>query len=207
MNLRLGMKIFVNILTTSRLFASLFLLFFIDKIPKTTFLIIVVTFFLTDSLDGILARKYKVQTLFGSIMDTVADKALSIVLLIPLLKHLPTMGLLLIGEVLIASSNLFARAKGKITKASYAGKVKMWVLSIAILIGYLVNFSYLPIWLGIIASVLTFLLQCYVLVTYVISLRKQKSVEHSKETLSLKKCLTRLFDTDEYLKMMGKKER
>ena len=41
---------------------------------------------ITDFIDGKLARKYKVQTIYGSNMDTIADKALSIGLIILLLQ-------------------------------------------------------------------------------------------------------------------------
>mgnify|MGYP003498840544 CR=1 FL=1 len=34
--------------------------------------------FFTDCLDGFISRKCKAQTLFGSIMDTIADKVLCI---------------------------------------------------------------------------------------------------------------------------------
>ena len=76
------MKIFVNVLTLLRIFGTLFLPFIWATHIIPLIITYVVILLATDSFDGFLARKFHVQTLFGQIADTIADKILGIVLLI-----------------------------------------------------------------------------------------------------------------------------
>ena len=80
------MKLFVNILTTLRLIFSLILPIFWFNVPNTILILSIILIFLTDFVDGFLARKFKVQTLYGSLLDVVADKALSVILMFLLLN-------------------------------------------------------------------------------------------------------------------------
>ena len=68
-------KIFVNTLTVFRCIFTSAMPFLIDKVSNITFLIIIAALFFTDCLDGFISRTCKVQTLFGSMMDTIADHA------------------------------------------------------------------------------------------------------------------------------------
>ena len=141
-------KIFVNLLTISRIIFSIFLIFNFQKISETLFLILVILLFLTDHIDGILARKFKVQTLFGAIMDTVADKVLSITLIIPFINisNIENLGfLLLIGEILILLTNTIATFLHKKTTVTFLGKAKMWFLASSIIIGYISKFGYISV--------------------------------------------------------------
>lgn len=53
------MKIFVNIITTIRFTYALFLPILKNKISEVAFVINIAILFLTDSIDGILASKWK----------------------------------------------------------------------------------------------------------------------------------------------------
>lgn len=99
------MKIFVNLITTLRFVYTIFLPILKVKLDKEVFIVNIVILFLTDTIDGFLARKLKVQTLFGSIMDTIADKTLTIILLVILLDSMKMLSLILILEILIAFTN------------------------------------------------------------------------------------------------------
>ena len=101
------MKIIVNLITTIRFLCALMTpilkLFVSDKV----FIITIIVLFMTDSIDGFLARKFKVQSLYGSFMDTIADKALIGLLTIMLLvNQIDILLAMLIGEIIISLINI-----------------------------------------------------------------------------------------------------
>lgn len=129
------MKIFVNVLTIFRLLAT-FMIPFIWNYASPIVIVLFVAFTLfTDFLDGKLARIFKVQTLFGSILDTIADKMFGIVIILILAQYHKGFYLMMIMELLIALINVIAAILGATTKSSFLGKCKMWVLGIAIFLG------------------------------------------------------------------------
>ena len=60
-----------NIITCSRVLFSLILLF--TKAFSTSFYALYIMAGITDVLDGIVARKFKLESEFGEKLDTVAD--------------------------------------------------------------------------------------------------------------------------------------
>jgi CDP-diacylglycerol--glycerol-3-phosphate 3-phosphatidyltransferase len=104
----------------------------------------------TDFIDGYLARKWKVESSFGRVVDPFVDKILicgafifysSNDFIAPEVKGLgpnatgvyPWMAVVLIGrEFLITSIRGLAESKGIDFRADWAGKVKMIVQSVAV---------------------------------------------------------------------------
>lgn len=194
------MKVLVNVITTFRFVYTLFLPFLHTRISKLAFLINIALVFLTDSIDGTLARKFKVQTIFGSTMDTIADKTLSIVLMFLLIKKVPIISLMLVGEIIIAVINIYSVLRGKKTKSSLIGKLKMWFLGISIILGFMNYFDIINYKLVIIATFITGLIQIITIIDYIVSLTKQQeknSPFYPKEKHNLTEIL---FSTDYYLK-------
>lgn len=135
------MKKFVNILTISRIVAT-FLLPVIWHYLRPLYIFIFVTLILlTDFFDGMLARKFRVQSLFGTIMDVVADKLFGMMIILTIANYLPIFYILFILEMGIALINITAVFLGATTKSSFLGKTKMWFLGISILLGILYIFS------------------------------------------------------------------
>ena len=90
----------------------------------------------TDYFDGYLARKYKIETVYGKLMDPLADKFLVICSLI-MLQHLNRMSpivvmLLVCRELTITGLRALASAEGVIVAASQGGKWKTAIQMIAI---------------------------------------------------------------------------
>ena len=85
------LKILPNLITISRIFLMFPLIyflnlnekFFIYQIYSIIFLLII---FLTDVIDGFLARKLNVVTQSGKILDPVSDKICLMVMLIYLIQ-------------------------------------------------------------------------------------------------------------------------
>lgn len=83
---------------------------------------------LTDMLDGKIARKYNLVTIFGKFMDPLADKLLVCSALICMieLRELPAWMVIIIisREFIISGFRLVASDNGVVIAASYWGKFK-----------------------------------------------------------------------------------
>ena len=93
---------------------------------------------LTDLLDGQIARKYNLVTVFGKLMDPLADKILvmSAMLLLVQFGYTPAWVVIIIlaREFLVTSLRLIAAGEGVVIAADIWGKIKtvaqmLWVLS------------------------------------------------------------------------------
>ncbi len=105
---------------------------------------------MTDWLDGYLARAYKAVTIFGKLMDPLADKFLVVSTLI-MLQHLtrihPFLVMVLIcREMGITSLRALASAEGVIIAAGSGGKWKaaLQMVAIPFLIIYVPAFGVIP---------------------------------------------------------------
>lgn len=201
-----GMKIFVNSLTTSRFILAIVFMFLLNKIGNIPFLISICVLFLTDTIDGFLARKFHIETYYGSLMDTLADKALNIALLLPLIKMNGYYISILILEVITMVINLSGLLLHKEIKAKMAGKIKMWIVSIAIVLGYISLFNYLPKGYINYVILVTNFFQVYVLVDYMLFLHHQKIGNINFEIKGFKDFVHKLFDTEFYLEKTGRKK-
>lgn len=90
---------------------------------------------LTDFFDGILARKWKVESEIGAKLDAIADKFLIIGLLIILIVRNFSFFYVLILECIIAFLNLYFYLKKGIANSLMIGKIKTWIVFITIIIG------------------------------------------------------------------------
>ena len=101
--------------------------------------------FLTDWLDGFIARKKNLVTKFGKILDPLADKLLiggSLIMLIGLDWVEAWIGVLLIGrEIAVTWLRSMLAAKGHILASSWWGKYKTFFQAIA-LIPLMIHYSY-----------------------------------------------------------------
>jgi CDP-diacylglycerol---glycerol-3-phosphate 3-phosphatidyltransferase len=130
-----------NVLTMSRLILALFFMFFLftpGLMGKIIALCIFTAACLTDFFDGYLARKLNQITLFGQLMDPIADKVLTFSAFLSFveMKILSSwmVILLLLREVLITGFRMLALSKGRVIPASKAGKHKTLSQLIIILV-------------------------------------------------------------------------
>ena len=130
--------IVVNIITLLRVIGSIILFSIYFNFGSITVGLILTGLFLTDWIDGFLARRFKVSTFFGSIMDSISDKLMAIVSCIILCFINKYMIASIIIEILIIFVNTFALTQKANIKSSYIGKIKTWVLSIAIIAGFFI---------------------------------------------------------------------
>ena len=71
-------KIFVNSITMVRVIGTLIMPFVSMIMTPSEVIFYIIILLLTDSIDGIMARRLNACTTFGALLDAVADKLLGI---------------------------------------------------------------------------------------------------------------------------------
>lgn len=104
--------------------------------------IIFILAYITDTLDGRIARKYNMVTDFGKLMDPIADKLLTAACMIMLIGRdlmsvcdflMPVFTVIIIArEFLISGIRLVAASRGKVIAAGVLGKIKTTVQAAAL---------------------------------------------------------------------------
>ena len=121
-----------NRLTVARMVITpIFLFVFLfEGIPHHIFwgTVVFIIGSITDFLDGAIARKYEMITVFGKLADPVADKMLTTAALLAFLKmNLCSVWIVMIiltREFLITSLRLVASTQGVVIPANIFGKIK-----------------------------------------------------------------------------------
>ncbi len=211
-------KIIVNSLTSSRIFGAFFLPVVFKNVSIPGLIILLVFLFITDFLDGKLARLHKVQTVGGSILDPLGDKVLAIFCLIALIGKNQKLFILLIFELVISIINIIRVIRGDNVKSSIIGKAKTWLLSITLILGAISIFrpeiltdalriSHISEEILTIEAFIdaTFYMavgaETMTLIAYLIEAFKEKKSQKSinLKDLNLKVLVKRLFDEEKYL--------
>jgi len=121
-----------NLLTGYRVAVVPVLLYLLSPAAPTQAGIIAFFLFLsgalTDLADGYYARKHQIESVFGKLMDPLADKVLAatpLVMLIPLGRIPAWVSLLIIArEIAVTGLRGLAAASGIVVAASRLGKIK-----------------------------------------------------------------------------------
>lgn len=215
--------IIVNLITLSRLIASVLMPIVYFKNGINSFCYFIPFLFLTDLIDGNLSRRFKVETFLGSILDAVSDKLFAFVLLGILTYYYPLMILVILLEFIIFMLNTLAFTDNKNIQTSKVGKVKTTVLDINIVLMYL--YLCLPLYTKHLSTNLNNLLISieipfiYVLIGIMIGMQlitltdyKKKSIKQInyekiefKELKPLKEILKLLIDREFYINNKNKK--
>lgn len=124
-------KCIVNGLTGSRVVATFMMPILFNILSAPVFLLVVAVVLFTDFLDGKLARKWDVSTIFGSYADMTADKLFGAAVLLVLGGIYPLMYIPLVMEGVIAYINSKAVSHGAIGKSSQIGRIKTWVMGVS----------------------------------------------------------------------------
>jgi len=101
---------------------------------------------LTDFLDGYIARKYKLITDLGKMLDSIADKILVNGVLIVLAGNgfiSPAVPLIIvIRDIIVDAIKMAAAAKGKVVAAIWSGKIKTASLMVGIVLTLFYNLPF-----------------------------------------------------------------
>ena len=176
----------VNAITASRVLGT-FLLPTISSIltPLGT-AIYIGSLWLTDAVDGYLARKWKVSTIFGANLDAFSDKLLGIAILIYLRTFFPSMIIPLIAEFSILGVNWHYGRKGADVKSSKLGKKKTVLFGITATLAVLSTLSLTSVLASVIPTLITLTscVQIYTLADYVSTHKKYLKTHKPKNDVS-----------------------
>lgn len=181
--------IIVNSLTAIRLLGSVFLIPVYFWYGGLTAAFLTAICYITDLLDGILARRLKCATFFGSIFDGFSDKVFNIVNLLVFLTITPVSIIAIFLEVMIMLIQLYKYKNNMVVKTSMIGKFKMWVagftMFIALILSSKIKASYLSLLLIplIISEAITVL--DYIKGIVAFKNKKIKVIKRKKEKFSM----------------------
>ena len=143
-----------NIITLTRFFSAiyLFIYFIPEEFNSFTLVFIIALIGLSDSLDGIVARKYNLVSKLGIILDPLTDRVVFIILLFWLSPIIPQYflyavltreGLVLLGSiyVLLTGASIIVSQKGKFATVLLFVLICLYVLNSLILIPFLDQLS------------------------------------------------------------------
>ena len=115
-----------NLITISRLFASiyLFLNFSFITFSTTTLVVMIAIIGLSDSLDGIVARRLNQVSKLGTILDPVSDRAVFVLLLFWLSEIFPNWFFygVILREILVLIGSIYVLFSTKTITVSNFGK-------------------------------------------------------------------------------------
>ena len=137
-----------NLITLSRFFLSLYLFFNFtsDDFSPFTLIVLIAVIGLSDSLDGIVARRYNLVSKLGVILDPTTDRAVFIILLFWLSSTVPSSVIysVLIRELLVLLGSLYVLLTGKKISVSIKGKIGTVALFVLLCLFVLSNAIYVP---------------------------------------------------------------
>ena len=127
------MLIFVNLLTMVRIIGVFMMIPVYFNYGGLYAAILSICCYLTDCIDGFLARKFHVATFFGSMFDGVADKLFSCSNLIILFKVTKYSIASIIFELAVVLIQFIKFQKNINVKTSKIGKIKTIVMTATVL--------------------------------------------------------------------------
>ena len=115
-----------NLITLSRLFVSIYLFnqHSFSEFSTLNLVLIIAFIGISDSIDGIVARKFNLVTRLGTILDPVCDRLVFVLLILWLFNIFPIWFFygILIREVLVMLGSLYVLLNTKTLKVSNFGK-------------------------------------------------------------------------------------
>ena len=126
--------VLVNAITLCRLFGALFLPIAYHLYGINFVALVTIFLFITDAIDGFLARRLKISTFFGCSMDALSDKVLNATLFILLGIEYRYMIPPLIVEILILYISYLTYKNGGNVKSTKTGKIKTIILDVCVIL-------------------------------------------------------------------------
>lgn len=126
----------VNLITSIRLIGAFILPFIYYRNGISEAAVFIIILFLTDAIDGLLARTLHASTFFGSMMDAVSDKLLNGISFIILGLEYNIMIAPLVIEISILYTTYSTYRYGGNVQSTITGKIKTVILDIFVILSF-----------------------------------------------------------------------
>lgn len=192
-----------NVLSTIRLTMALALPFVFLNTSLLNTLIFYLVGDATDAIDGHLARKWKVQSKYGKIVDPIADKLLNgVTLLLTSILVNPVMFVLTSFEALIATTNILRIKRKSDINVAQIGRIKTVFLFFATVSALTVPMvPSLAIMSNILIGI-TATLQAFTAGKYLGDLRRESKSANEKLYEPVRESKTKEKDSEEEIKKL-----
>lgn len=161
-----------NLITLSRLIIVIYLFttFYPYEFNYITLIILIAAIGLSDSLDGIVARRFNLVSKLGIVLDPFTDRVVFLLLLIWIRELIPLYFLygIIIRETLILIGSVYVLITQKTVKVSNKGKVSTVLVFITICLYVLNTASTVPFLNSV--TILIVLFYFYVAIEYLYNL-------------------------------------
>ncbi len=161
-----------NLITLSRLIIVIYLFttFYPYEFNYITLIILIAVIGLSDSLDGIVARRFNLVSNLGTILDPFTDRVVFLLLLIWIRELIPLYFLygIIIRETLILIGSVYVLITQKTVKVSNKGKVSTVLVFITICLYVLNTATTVPFLNSV--TILIVLFYFYVAIEYLYNL-------------------------------------
>ena len=131
--------LFINALTLIRIIGTIVLIPIYQQFGGMIVGIVSLICYLTDSIDGILARHWKVSTFFGAFFDGLADKLFTIINFVVLYMITPYALISIIFEIAITLIQFIKFTNKYNVQSNIIGKSKVWVLAFCVVLTFIVS--------------------------------------------------------------------
>lgn len=204
-----GKKIIVNALSILRIIGAIIIPILLNTVNIKYLTAAIILFFVSDTLDGLLARYWSVQTRGGALLDPLGDKLLVFSCILSLIKDNNILLIPLLLELIITVHNVWYTLHGEIINVTMCGKIKMWPLSITLILAAInrINPNILKFLNIVITSevikysaIITIILEVATIISYfTLSIKNKKNYNKNiVKFMSIKEIISRLFDTEAY---------
>ena len=124
------MKFFINFLTFFRLFSGPIILamLLLSFHPAIAFILFVMAS-LSDYFDGYLARKHSLESTLGEVLDPIADKILTLFLIITLILYFKSMYIAMVGAVILSREFWVSALRDLNARNNYSDATKVTFLA------------------------------------------------------------------------------
>jgi len=130
-----------NLITLSRLFITIYIFFTLEPGEFSSFnlMFLIAIIGISDSIDGIVARKFNLVSKLGIILDPVTDRIVFILLIFWLAPffNIIFLILILIREILVSIGGLFILKTQKTVKVTNKGKAGTALIFISLCLSVL----------------------------------------------------------------------
>jgi len=161
-----------NLITLSRFFISIYLFLNFDSASFDSYVLIIIiaVIGISDSLDGIVARRYDLVSKLGIILDPLTDRVVFLVLIFWLSSIIPQTLIyaILIREVLVLIGSIYVLLTGSKIEVSKKGKLATVTLFVLICL-YVLNTTLIIPFLSQLA-LLVIIFYFYVAIEYLYNL-------------------------------------